>query len=117
MGFGMPAWGYSMMPWSLPDLTPEQAGTIARLQAETLDRNRAVMQQVWETRARLNTLYAAEKRDWNAIRSTSQKLFDLQRQQFDAAIELQQKIDGLLTDTQRQEMTRTWRGYGWVGAQ
>jgi len=29
---------------------------------------------------------------------------------------MQQKIDGLLTDSQRQEMARAWRGYGWMGA-
>lgn len=115
MGFGMP--GYPMMPWSLPGLTPEQSGQIGKLQAEQIERSRAPMQQMWETQARLNELYAADPRDWNAIRNAAQKLFDLQRQQHESAIELQQKIDGLLTDAQRQEMARPQRGYGWMGRQ
>jgi hypothetical protein len=30
---------------------------------------------------------------------------------------MQQKIDGVLTDGQRRDMARSWRGYGWMGAQ
>lgn len=115
MGLGMP--GYPMMFGALPDLTAEQAEKIGKLQSEQAERNRVLMQQVWEVQARLNTLHASDKRDWNAIRSTSQKLFDLQRQQHESAIEFQQKIDGLLTDAQRQELARPQRGYGWMGRQ
>jgi Spy/CpxP family protein refolding chaperone len=115
MGFGMP--GYGMMPWSLADLTPEQSWKIAKLQAEQLERGRTLMQQIWQIQAHLNELYAADKLDWNAIRSTSQKLFDLQRQQHESVLELQQKIDVLLTDAQRQEMARPQRGYEWMGRQ
>lgn len=113
MGPGMP--GYSMMP--LPDLTAEQSEKMAELQLAQAERNRVLMQQVWETQARLNTLYASDKRDWDAIRRTSQKLFDLQRQQHESIMEFQQKVDGLLTDGQRQEMVRPQRGYGWMGRQ
>jgi Spy/CpxP family protein refolding chaperone len=117
MGFGMAGGWYSMMPWRLSDLTQEQAEKIGRLQSDMVERNRDVMQQIWRAHARLNSLYGEEKRDWNAIHAAAQKLFDLKRQQFDAIIDLQQKIDGLLTETQRQEMARTWQGYGWLGAQ
>lgn len=115
MGFGMP--GYGMMPGALPGLTPEQAGQIGKLQAEHFEQSRALMQQMWQAQARLNELYAADKRDWNAIREATQKLFELQRRQHDSAIELQQKIDGLLTDVQRQELARSQRGHGWMGRQ
>ncbi len=112
MGFGMPGWGYSMMPWSVPDLTPEQSRKIGELRNELAERNRTVMRQIGEAQVRLNSLCAAEKRDWNAIRSASRSLFDLRRQQSESAIDFQQKIDGLLTDAQRQEMARAWHGYG-----
>jgi Spy/CpxP family protein refolding chaperone len=72
---------------------------------------------MWETQARLGNLYASDKRDWNAIRSTALQLFELQRLQHESAIELQQKIDGLLTDAQRQELAQPQRGYGWKGRQ
>lgn len=100
MRFGMP--GYGMFPGTLPGLTPEQARQIESLHAERFERNRALMQQMWQTQARLNELYATDRRDWNAIRGATQKLFELQRQQYESAIELQQKIDGLLSDAQRR---------------
>ncbi|HUW28633.1 MAG TPA: hypothetical protein VMV97_08480 [Sulfuriferula sp.] len=118
MGFGgMMGAGYAMMPWRLPDLTSDQAQKIGQLQSGLEQRNRGLMQQRWEAQARLNSLYTADKRDWNAIRAAARALFDLQRQQLDAAIDVQQKTDGLLTDTQHQEMARAWRDYGWMGAQ
>jgi Spy/CpxP family protein refolding chaperone len=115
MGFGMGGGGYAMMPWGLPDLTPEQAEKIGTLQRDSAAANRNLVQQRWEAQAHLNRLYAAETRDWNAIRAASQTVFDLQRQQLDASIDMQQKIDALLTDRQRQEMTRAWRGHAWMG--
>lgn len=131
MGAGM---GFGMAP---PDLTSEQAQKIDQLQQEALARNRSLAQQLWAAHDALNChplpnggprmLWAAhdalnrlhrnEKRDWDAIRAASQKLFDLQRQQHDAAIDMQQKIDGVLTDSQRRDMARSWRGHGWMGAQ
>jgi len=112
MGLGMP--GYPMMPGPLPDLTAEQSEKIGKLQLELAERNRILMQQVWDTQARLNTLYASDRRDWDAIRNDTQKLFDLQRRQHESAIEFHQKLDGLLTDAQRQEIARLQRGYGWM---
>ena len=116
-GGTMPGMGYGMMPGDLPELTPEQSRQLEQLQAEQFERGRALMQQMWQTQARLNELYAADKRDWNAIRGATQKLFDLQRQQHESAVELQRKIDGLLTDAQRQVLARSQRGYGWMGRQ
>jgi Spy/CpxP family protein refolding chaperone len=110
MGFGgMMGGGAYMMPFFLPDLTSEQAQKITPLLGESAERNRSFMQQRWEGQARLNRLYAADKRDWDAIRTATRTLLDLQRQEMDAAIDLQQKIDGVLTDSQRQEMANSWR--------
>ena len=117
MGFGMrgPGGDYAMMLRLLPDLTPEQAGKIDQLQAELIRRNLGLMQQRREAQASLNRLYASEKRDWNAIRAASRTVFDLQRQQMEAAIDMQQKIDGLLTESQRRQVARAWRSHGWLG--
>lgn len=111
----MPGMGYYAMPghplalWSAPDLTPAQSEKIGKLQNEWAERNRAAMRQISETQARLNSLYASEKRDWNAIRSAHQRLFDLQRQLSESAIDFQQKGEALLTDAQRREAARAWR--------
>lgn len=116
MGFGM--WGhggdYATMLRLLPDLTPEQAEKIDPLQAELTRRTLDLMQQRREAQARLNQLYASEERDWDAIRAAARAVFDLQRQQMEAAIDTQQKIDGLLTDSQRRQMTHAWRSQGWL---
>jgi Spy/CpxP family protein refolding chaperone len=114
IGLGMVDGGYAMMLGRIPDLTSEQIEKIGKLQAGLAERNRGVTLQRLEAQARLDRLYAAEKRDWNAIRAASLALFDLQRRQLDTAIDLQQEIDGLLTESQRREMARTWRGYGWM---
>jgi Spy/CpxP family protein refolding chaperone len=114
---GMMGGAYAMMPWGLPDLTAGQTQKINELQGESAARNRSLMQQGWEIQSRLTTLYAADKRDWDAIRTATRSLLDLQRQQMDAAIDLQQKVDGVLTDSQRQEMARSWHGTGRWGRQ
>lgn len=114
MGFDMVGGGYAFMPGQLPGLSSEQSQQLSQLQQAAQTRNSSLAQQIWATHNKLNLLLMNEKRDWSAIRAASQTLFDLQRQQHDAAIDLQQKIDGVLTDSQRQEMARSWQGLGWM---
>lgn len=82
-----------------------------------MERNSSLAQQRWASQDKLNLLLMNDKRDWNAIRATSQHLFDIQRQQLDSNLDMQQKTDGLLTDNQRKDRARAWRGYGWTGSQ
>lgn len=117
MGNGISAGGYVPLSPQLPDLTPEQAKKICQIQREAEARNNRLMQQLWAAQDRLNLLRMSEGRDWKAIRAASHALFDLQRQQLDATIDLQQQVDGLLTDSQRQDMARSWRGYESMGVQ
>lgn len=108
--------GYALAPVKPPDLTSEQTQKLGALQREAEERNSRLARQLWSAQDKLNLLQMSEKRDWNAIRAATQTLMDAHRQQLDASIDLQQKIDGLLTESQRQEMARTWRGAGWMGA-
>lgn len=117
MGTGMMGGAYAPMPDQLPGLTSEQAQKLSQIQQAAQARNSSLAQQLWAAQDKLNLLLMNEKRDWNAIRAASQRVFELQRQQHNAAIDLQQQIDGLLTDSQRQEMARAWKGYGSMGAQ
>lgn len=112
MRYGRSGDAYAMMPWRLSDLSAEQEQKIGQLRKDADDRNRSLTQQSVALHASLNTLYASEKRDWNAIRETSLSLSDLQRQQMEIFIGMQQKMDELLTDSQRQELLRAGRGYG-----
>ncbi len=112
---GMAGGAYAMLPWLLTDLTPEQAQKIGGLL--NAPDTRRLMQLRWEAQAGLARLYMAEKRDWNALRAAAMAVSDLQRQQLEAALETQQKVDALLTDSQRQAVARAQRSYGWMGAQ
>lgn len=114
---GMMGYGYALAPGQLSGLTPDQTQQLSQLQNEAEERNNRLAQQLWAAQDALNRLQMSGKRDWNAIRSASQTLMGLQRQQLDAGIDFQQKVDSLLTDSQRQDMVRSWRGYGWTGAQ
>ena len=107
--------GYTMMAPRLSGLTPEQTEKIGVLQRDAAARSRAIEQARRTAQSRLSSLYAADPRDWDAIRSTARNVSDLQRQQMEIAIDMRQEIDGLLTDSQRQELTRAWRSHGWMG--
>ena len=116
-GFEIPGGAYGMMPKWPQNLTAEQAKQASQIQSEAEERYRKLAQQILDAQSRMNSLYASEKRDWTAIRSAAKTVVELQRQQFESALEIQQKIDSMLTDSQRQEMARALRGYGWQGGQ
>ncbi|MFA6901765.1 MAG: hypothetical protein WC236_01650 [Gallionellaceae bacterium] len=115
--YAMPGGAYGSMPLLPQNLTVEQDKQISKIQSEAEERNRKLTQQYLDAQAQMNKLYASEKRDWNAIRSAARAVVDLQRQKSDSNVEVQQKIDALLTDTQRHELMRAWHGYGWQGGQ
>lgn len=114
-GTGVPGegvgYGSALPPVS--GLTPEQERKIAALQADAGTRYQALLAQRWELQARLEQQYAAEPRDWAAIRQAALALADSQRQQAEAEVDMQQKMADVLTDSQRRELFRVQRGYGW----
>lgn len=122
MGFGMMR-GNPMGPElstglaQLPGLNTEQSQQITRLQRDENARNSQLAQQSWTAQDTLNRLLMNETRDWDAIRAASEAVLESQRQQIDSNIDLQRKIDGVLTDSQREERARNWRGYESRGAQ
>ena len=117
MGPGLSGGAAGMTPWLPQNMTEEQSKKASQLLGDAEKTNRSQMQQRWDAQARLKNLYTAEKRDWNAIRSASAALSELQSQELKMAIDMQQKIDGLLSDSQRREISRAWRGYGWQEGQ
>lgn len=115
-GMGVAGGAYAMLPWLLTDLTPEQVQQIGALLSAPEGGSRDLLQQRWTAQASLARLYAADQRDWAAIRAASAAVADLQRRQMEAAIELQQRIDALLTDSQRRALARAQRSPGWLAA-
>lgn len=116
-GYAMPDGSYGSMLWLPQNMTEEQAKKSRELLAEADRTSSKLLQQRQDAQARMSRLYSSEKRDWNAIRAAATELAELSSQQMKSALEMQQKIDGLLTDNQRQEMTRDMQGYGWRGRQ
>ncbi len=113
--FGWAGGAYGMVPLLPKNMAEEQAKKIGPLQDEAEKAHLNIMQQRRKLMARMNDLYTGDKRDWNAIRESGKALLELQRKQMEAAIDMQQKIDGLLTENQRQEMVRTWRDDNYQG--
>jgi Spy/CpxP family protein refolding chaperone len=107
---GMPGIAYGMMSWLQQNMTEEQAKKAAPLLDEIGKNTRQQIQQRLAAQAKLGSLYTADKRDWNAIRAVANELAELNSSQMKAAIEMQQKMDGMLTDKQREEMSRAWQG-------
>lgn len=113
--YGFDGGEFGMMAFMPKNMTVEQAKKLAPLQSEAEKSQLNSQQLRRDLQSHLSSLYASDKRDWNAIRETGITLSNLQRKQMDTSIEIQQKIDGLLSDNQRQEMMRSWRNNGWQG--
>jgi Spy/CpxP family protein refolding chaperone len=116
-GYDMPGIAYGMMSWMQQNMTPEQAKKAAPLLDDVGTNTRKLMQQRVDALAKLSSLYTSDKRDWNAIRAAANELAELNSQQTKAALEMQQKMDGLLSDKQRVEMSYVWRNNGKSGDQ
>ena len=110
---GMAGVGYGMMSWLQQNMTEEQVNKVGSLLEDVGKNTRKLMQQRLDAQTKLNRLFTSDKRDWNAIRAAVDELAELNSRQMKAAVEMQQKIDGLLTDKQREEMSQTLRGDSW----
>lgn len=110
---GMPGMAYGMMSWLKQNMTEEQAKKATPLLDEVGKNTRLQIQQRQAALAKLGSLYAADKRDWKAIRAAANELAELNSSQMKAAIEMQQQMDSMLTDKQREEMSRAWQGESW----
>ena len=110
---GMAGVGYGMMLWLQQNMTEEQVNKVGSLLEDVGKNTRKLMQQRLDAQTKLNRLFTSDKRDWNAIRAAVDELAELNSRQMKAAVEMQQKIDGLLTDKQREEMSQTLRGDSW----
>ena len=98
-------------------LSAEQAEKINALQQAVARQNIDFEQQIRAAQDRLAALEMSENRDWPAIRTAAQRWFELQGAHSMRTLDLQQQIEGVLTERQRQEKTRAWRSYGGTVAQ
>lgn len=100
-GYGM---GYGM-PYQL-NLTPEQQNKLNALHEDLAKKNWDLAGKMHEESYKLRNLMGAEKPDRAAITNQYKKLQELRQQRFTARLDAQEKIDGVFTKEQKQQLRR-----------
>ncbi len=88
------------------NLTPEQQNKLNAMHEEVAKKNWDLSAKTQEEAYKLRNLMGAEKPDRAAITSQYKKLQELQLQSFTARLDAQDKIDGVFTKEQKQQMRR-----------
>src|SRR5512139_3320197 len=109
-GYGM---GPGMMggygPQGMPDLSADQRAKIGKIQDETRRKNWALMGQMMDEQAKLRDLYDAPKRDSDAINNAYKNINELQRRMYESAADAHKRMEGVLTQEQKEKSWRFWR--------
>ncbi|MBI3041767.1 MAG: Spy/CpxP family protein refolding chaperone [Betaproteobacteria bacterium] len=101
MGGGM---GYGML-YQL-NLSPDQWSKVNTIHEDLAKKQWDLAGKTREEAYKLRNLMAAEKRDRSAITNQYKKLQELRLQSFQARLETQEKIDGVLTKEQKGQIRR-----------
>ncbi len=105
MGSGMMGgMGYGML-YQL-NLTPEQWNKVNEIQQDQAKKNWDLAGKMQEEAFKLRNLMGTEKRDRAAISSQYKKLQELRQQMFQARLDTQDKIEGVLTKEQKGQLRR-----------
>jgi Spy/CpxP family protein refolding chaperone len=113
--------GYGMGPgmmggplWAL-DLTDAQRTQINKIQDDVRRKNWDVMGKMQDELAKLRDAYASGKRDRAAILGAYKRIGELRLQRIENALDAREKIDGVLTKEQREQL-RQW-GPWWMSGE
>lgn len=96
--------GYGM--FGQLNLTSEQWSKINAIHDEFGKKQWELGGRMRDEAFKLRRLMTAEERDRNAINEQYKKLQDLRQQRFEARLDAREKIDGVLTDEQKQQLRR-----------
>ena len=93
------------------DLTADQQEKIAKIHEDTRQKNWDAMGQLLSEQFKLRGLYLADKVDANAIVEQQKKIDELRRVMIKAHVEMENQIDALLTQDQREQLRSAapWR--------
>ena len=97
--------------WML-DLTKEQRASIHKLQDRLRRTNWDTMGKIMDESSKLRELFAADTPGAKKIGAVYGNIFDLRRQMIESKIDTHNRVDGLLTKEQRQELKQLKRGHG-----
>ncbi len=111
-GYGM---GLGMMgdPLGALDLTDAQRAQINKIQDETRRKNWDVLGKMQDERAKLRDAYASGTADRAAILDAYKRIGDLRLQRIENGLDARERIEGVLTKEQREQLRR-W-GPWWMG--
>ncbi len=107
MGPGM--WG----PSGSLNLRDEQNAKIAAVQEELSKKQWDITGQMQDEQFKLQQLYSAPTRDSAAINEQFNKIRQLRQQMWTATAEAQKKMDGVLTQEQRNQIRSQSNRWGW----
>lgn len=88
------------------NLSPEQWGKINAIHEDLAKKNWEIAGKLREEAFKLRGLMAAEKRDRSAITNQYRKLQELRLQGFQARLDAQERIEGVLTKEQKEQLRR-----------
>ena len=102
--------GYGML--GQLNLSSEQLSKINAIHEDLAKKQWDYAGRMREEAIKLQGLMTAEKRDRGAINNQYKKLQDVRQQRFQARLEAQEKIDGVLTKEQKAQLRRFAPGWG-----
>lgn len=114
MGGGMMGGGMGMGmgggPYHMLDLTDDQRTRINKLHDAERRQHWEVMGKIMDERAKLRDLYAADKRDTQAILKVHDQIDAHQRKMRELHLNTRNQIEAVLTKEQRDQLKSMYRG-------
>lgn len=121
MGPGMMGgWGGHMGPGMMGglrglNLTNSQNEQVRKIEDETRRKNWELMGRMQDEMARQRDLWDGSKVDRAAVLASSKRMFELRQKMLENRLDAYEKVQGLLTPQQREQLdkwSRSWRGDG-----
>lgn len=117
MGPGMMGGGYGMGPGMMgggygyvPDLTAEQRTKLSEIQQEFAKTHWSLMGAMHGQGGPMAQFYGHGAGDEKAARQAYDAMAAAHKQMFDASLEMRKRMDAVLTEDQREQMRKYWRG-------
>ncbi|MCZ7566070.1 MAG: Spy/CpxP family protein refolding chaperone [Burkholderiales bacterium] len=115
MGPGMTGSGMMGPLWSL-DLSDAQRAQISKIHDEVRRKNWDVLGKMQDEQAKLRDAYATGKRDRAAILGAYKRIGELRLQRIENALDAREKLEGVLTQEQREQLRR-WGPWWMMGGE
>lgn len=97
------------------NLTDNQRDQLRKIEDEARRKNWDLMGRMQDEMAKLSDGWAARKTDRATILAANKRMFELRQQMLENRLDAQEKVEGLLTPQQREQLekwSRSWSGDG-----